>query len=269
MPAPYSDNLYSEAEENRSDAGGADDALSPADGYFRASSAFGDAASPVSPRTSSNVPFIPNVLVQDPSLQQAAGADKAREAERERMLNTAEGHTQPSTTSSPPPQSSSTPSTLPFPLAGPSESAQNYQHRRSVEQDATRSTSLYPQLPVGENRPLVHHDADAPPAYTPTSPTTAGASYQTFPPSNRDSRMGNPEEQPFFPNNTQYPGDQPPEGYKPPLWLRLQERGKSSKFRKFVKRVLGILVIVSIILAITGVNVSWSTKVCIQSIISV
>ncbi|RSL70002.1 hypothetical protein CEP54_002063 [Fusarium duplospermum] len=66
MPAPYSDNLYSADDDN-------EEALSPTDGYFHASS------------TSSRPrPLVPNILVEDPTL--ANHESKAWEAERERRL---------------------------------------------------------------------------------------------------------------------------------------------------------------------------------------
>ncbi|KAM0425280.1 hypothetical protein ACHAPT_009598 [Fusarium lateritium] len=68
MPAPYSDNLYS------ADGDGDDNqALSPTDGYFHASSA-----------SSRPRPLVPNILVEDPTL--ASRESKAWEAERERCL---------------------------------------------------------------------------------------------------------------------------------------------------------------------------------------
>ncbi|RSM09693.1 hypothetical protein CEP52_003961 [Fusarium oligoseptatum] len=70
MPAaPYSDNLYSAADDDNSEA------LSPTDGYFHASSA----SSSSRPR-----PLVPNILVEDPTL--ASRESKAWEAERERRL---------------------------------------------------------------------------------------------------------------------------------------------------------------------------------------
>ncbi|QPG93719.1 hypothetical protein C2857_001999 [Epichloe festucae Fl1] len=78
-----------------------DDALSPTDGYFHASGTSVAASSqPFIPGqghlpqqrhqwTSSNVPVVPNVLVEDPTLQTDESADKAKEAkaELERSMN--------------------------------------------------------------------------------------------------------------------------------------------------------------------------------------
>ncbi|KAK4102036.1 hypothetical protein N658DRAFT_531134 [Parathielavia hyrcaniae] len=76
---PYSDNLYS-VLDNESDMEPVDaedpHILSPTDGYF--GTAMG---------TSPNVPHVPNVMVQDPSLERSTAEGKAREAEQERQGN--------------------------------------------------------------------------------------------------------------------------------------------------------------------------------------
>ncbi|CAI6095372.1 unnamed protein product [Clonostachys chloroleuca] len=90
MPVPYSDNLYS-ADDDLSDADHNHTELSPTDGYFHASSPFG-VASP--PQTATdyqpghlNVPIVPNVMVEDPTLREQDPDAKAREAAEERKLN--------------------------------------------------------------------------------------------------------------------------------------------------------------------------------------
>jgi hypothetical protein len=59
--------------------------LSPTDGYF--GTAGGTSPGTVVP-ASANVPHVPNVLVEDPSLQRSTAAGKAREAEQERLRTT-------------------------------------------------------------------------------------------------------------------------------------------------------------------------------------
>ncbi|UKZ56487.1 hypothetical protein TrVGV298_010324 [Trichoderma virens] len=93
MPAPYSDNLYSGDDNPWEDD--QNEALSPADGYFHASSGLEEAqtSSPSPPvrqqRQSANVPFVPNVMVEDPTLNEDRAAAKAREAAQERLINSA------------------------------------------------------------------------------------------------------------------------------------------------------------------------------------
>ncbi|KAK4204791.1 hypothetical protein QBC40DRAFT_261402 [Triangularia verruculosa] len=71
------------------------DAFSPVDGYFGSSNDTSSDTSAVA--TLSNVPHVPNIWVQDPSLDQSStAASKAREAELERQ-----GNRQPFTSSSP------------------------------------------------------------------------------------------------------------------------------------------------------------------------
>ncbi|KAJ4306822.1 hypothetical protein N0V88_000193 [Collariella sp. IMI 366227] len=74
------------ADNHASGSGVVDDCedphlFSPTDGYFGTAS--GTSTGTVVP-ASSNVPFVPNVLVEDPSLQRTAAEGKAREAEEER-----------------------------------------------------------------------------------------------------------------------------------------------------------------------------------------
>ncbi|CAG9956186.1 unnamed protein product [Clonostachys rosea f. rosea IK726] len=88
MPVPYSDNLYS-ADDDLSDADQNHTELSPTDGYFHASSPF-DVASPPQTATADyqpghlNVPIVPNVMVEDPTLREQDPDAKAREAAEER-----------------------------------------------------------------------------------------------------------------------------------------------------------------------------------------
>jgi hypothetical protein len=88
------ENIYDAEDEDDDEEvqSNYDHLLSPTDGYFR-----GSAADPSSATAglesagnplSSNVPYVPNVLVVDPSLEPGSTADsKAREADRERLAN--------------------------------------------------------------------------------------------------------------------------------------------------------------------------------------
>lgn len=122
---PYSDNLYSFGDDESdfgttenplSQAGGAfslmaatsqssplgtdgclgvagddeedADVFSPTDGYFSTATDDVSSNNAYSTATSSNVPHVPNVWVQDPSLPEGSTAEsKAREAEQERLAN--------------------------------------------------------------------------------------------------------------------------------------------------------------------------------------
>lgn len=302
MPAPYSDNLYSDPDPVRDGANANEDteadALSPSDGYFHASSPQDE--SPLSPtshrrRQSGNVPFVPNVIVEDPTLQQAQGSsDKAREAEQERLINssggadptspTTQSHSSPTTSHYPsvthyshnplrsPTAASSTVSYTPAPSSsGRNTASPSHHHRRSVDEDhvtyhpsqsqhPSSSATSYPAAHTSGTVQNASGPNDAPPAYTPTSPTSTG--YQTFPsaaPSNTDN-MGVPEEnQSLLPRQPQSMSGNP-QGTPPPMWQRLKEAPRSSKFRSRLKTVLGILVIFSILFALFGgITISRST----------
>lgn len=301
MPAPYSDNLYSDLGQDVSDD--ERDALSPTDGYFHASSSSDAApASQWQPhphphpqrqhqRMSSNVPDVPNVLVEDPTLRGLGAADKAREAEEERLMNSATG--QAAASSPYPPQLSTaaaraataatsssssshggpaSPSAAATPTSPPF--AASHHHRRSVEEDeplrfAGHSTRLpYLHTPAGRgettnaaSQPHRHNQLDAPPAYSPSpsSPPASGhpqQGYQTFasPPANAPvDIMGVPEEhQALLPRQPESMGGPPGGGPPPSRWRRLKESTGSPNLRKKIKTVLGVLVIISIISAILG-----------------
>ncbi|CAM1509337.1 Fc.00g030760.m01.CDS01 [Cosmosporella sp. VM-42] len=228
MPAPYSDNLYSADSDDEPDA------LSPTDGYFHASST-SDAASSSHHRHTSSVPIVPNVLVEDPSLPE----NKAREAEAERLNNEASQE------------------------GGWRQSQQPvHSHRRSVEEDhenlrLDRPASAAPSVP-GLQTPLFQRQVDAPPAYTP-SPTTSSQGYQTF--TTSSSTMGLPEEQQrLIPRGPESMGGPAPELAPSPSYLhRVKGYFHETKhyivhvnLRSRLKRVLGALVIFSIICALIG-----------------
>jgi hypothetical protein len=291
MPSPYSDDLYSsyaadaavEAEAGVSAGAGArantavnvdavsdsndlDEALSPSDGYFHASSSSDVVPSPhASHSAHSHVPFVPNVLVEDPSLRQAqAGEAKAREAAEEQRLSINTGHGEHRSSSAyvaeDAPLSPQTPS-----VRYPNLSHQL--HRRSLEEEAHTSRGL--------DHPHTHHGglssesanagptanqflSDAPPAYSPRSPTSPssssppvsqqGTSYQTFSPHHTApiATMGVPgEQQALLPREPESMGN--PSGDRPPSrWRRVKDAVHRRSWRKTLKNILFGLIIISI-----------------------
>lgn len=212
---PYSDNLYSALDDDESDIevtvgddlnhpgsglrGDTDtashvlgtegddeieDALSPTDGYFQSSSS---SASALEPATSSNVPRVPNVWVQDPSLApDSTGENKAQEAARERTTNaqhTSEPQRQSTTNTTPP-----TIYRYPEPTSPSSSTRPDAYHQQSSSRHApsgpwpTASYTPYSphRLAYGPGPSFI--PAEAPPAYTP-SPTSTST---TNPPANGD-----------------------------------------------------------------------------------
>ncbi|KAK0386843.1 hypothetical protein NLU13_5156 [Sarocladium strictum] len=316
MPVPYSDNLYSALDDeddddsyaqstgqasssvvnpvsrpNATEAEGPgshadDEALSPSDGYFHASDAV--AYDPTARRHSSNVPLVPNVLVEDPTLRNDDRDTKTREAEYERRLSNMAALQQqahPNPLQQSPSASSSRP---------------RHSHRRSIEEDDDRAYlhdngeasiqspgHVQPQQPQPGPHPNTQTSTlfqqqhfEAPPAYTP-SPTTpsqpsqseqtpssplsissAGIGYQTFgsPPSSAGPSMGLPSEhQRLLPHNREpesmggQPGDQPPRTF----WRRLRRAFTVTDARRKLTRVLKWLVITVILLAIfSGLSIS-------------
>jgi hypothetical protein len=220
---PYSDNLYSAWDDDepdteatisdglnhsgsglRGDTGPAshalgtegddevEDALSPTDGYFQSSQTSSSTASALEPATSSNVPRIPNVWVQDPSLAPNSTVEnKAQEAVRERTTN-AQRPSEPPRQSTP----NTTSPTIyrhPEPTSPSSSSGPDAYHQQSSSTHApsgpwptTSYTPYAPQrLAYGPGPSSIH--AEAPPAYTPSpttsSPTANGdvsTNYSTF-----------------------------------------------------------------------------------------
>jgi hypothetical protein len=186
--------------------------FSPTDGYF--GTATGSSLETVVP-VSSQVPHVPNVLVDDPSLQRSGSEGKAKEAEQERLDNAqgdsslddgytavypsqaaaasrnggSTGYTTTPTRQSTAPRSQSTatyytpPSSTRISHVASPSSYTTYSARRSVH--------------LGEHHPFP--PSEAPPAYTPspTSPsnTQRFGDYRTFSQA-RDAtvNMGRPEE---------------------------------------------------------------------------
>ncbi|OLN86284.1 hypothetical protein CCHL11_04181 [Colletotrichum chlorophyti] len=227
MPAPYSDNLYSAADDSDFDEVSSNDNdndldvhLSPTDGYFQSSttsSAGGiyppqqqdyyhnqDDVTDATFPTSAGVPHVPNVFVQDPSLQQTSSSKKDREASEETRLN-----------SSAAPQRTSSPaaavddyydgaSSIADSVATPSHTTYT-SHAQSSSSYTPYSPSTDAPLRTPRTHPgrslysypasLFRIPREAPPAYTPspTSPLSSSSehrNYQTF-----GTAMGSPEEE--------------------------------------------------------------------------
>ncbi|KAK3904939.1 hypothetical protein C8A05DRAFT_13212 [Staphylotrichum tortipilum] len=173
--------------------------LSPTDGYF--GTATRTSAAPVRP-TSSNVPHVPNVMVEDPSLQRSAAEGKAREAEQERtrdaqtpsdedpgeddgasdpppsrvVASPSQVHPHPPSTHQPmtPPQQRSTTTTA---SSSPFPGAASYTPSSPARSPPAATPSSY--TTYSTRRPAYHGDRfpflprEAPPAYTPSPTTTA------------------------------------------------------------------------------------------------
>lgn len=293
MPAPYSDNLYSGDDNPWEDD--QNDALSPADGYFHASSSGLEEAATSSPsppvrqqRQSANVPFVPNVMVEDPTLNEDRAAAKAREAEEERLINSASaGRSTPLTDSQPHRQ------TVPFaqgqagfyspshpsqssPVAAyprlethhqstsasassSSPSSSGHHHRRSIDEEIS---SFQPSSATGQTprQYTVRRPSDAPPAYSPSASSPQSSGYQTFaPPQAGAETMGVPEEsQTLLPRQPESMGGAS-NGAREPLWRRIRNSTNSSTTRKKIRTILGVLVIISIIVALFGSSISISS----------
>ncbi|KAK1242494.1 hypothetical protein MKX08_005306 [Trichoderma sp. CBMAI-0020] len=286
MPAPYSDNLYSgdgnpwaEDEQQHDDSS----ALSPADGYFHASSDPEAAATSSSPAArQSSVPFVPNVMVEDPTLHEDRAAAKAREAAEESRINRAAGgstpldHRQPH--HQPPAQgeasfhqpahpfraaASQAAAYPPFQAhrhqasssSSSSASPSGHHHRRSIDEEVS---SFQPSSSMGRpaDQYTVHRQTDAPPAYSPSASSPLSSSYQTFSPpqaSAQSDSMGVPEEnQSLLPRQPESMGG-PPNGSQETLWRRIK---RTTTTRKRVRTILGVLLIISIVAALFGGTMS-------------
>lgn len=185
--------------------------LSPADGYFHAapsvSSHAAPAAAATTSATSSNVPYIPNVWVDDPSLSQRTTAEsKAREADEERLANRDPFAAAPSEYSFQPAPAPRAASSSIY-SSPPSRSAPSSAYQRpgsavynqassSSSSTASYSRSTAPFYPPHAPRRAAYNERsffsprEAPPAYTPspTSPTSSRqgsdsptSHYGTFP----------------------------------------------------------------------------------------
>ncbi|KAL7928862.1 hypothetical protein V8C35DRAFT_316956 [Trichoderma chlorosporum] len=295
MPAPYSDNLYSGDDNPWDDAHNDNDAdaLSPADGYFHASSGLEEAqtSSPSPPvrqqRQSANVPFVPNVMVEDPTLHEDRAAAKAKEAEEERLINSASaGRSTPFADSqshhqtvpfaqgqaafyspSHPSQSSAAAThprlqthyqSTPASASSSSPSSSGHYHRRSIDEEISsfQSPSAAGQA---HSQYTVPRPSDAPPAYSPSASSPLSSSYQTFaPPQAGTETMGVPEEnQALLPRQPESMGGAA-HGAREPFWRRIRNSANSSTTRKKIRTILGVLVIISIIIALFGSSISFN-----------
>lgn len=155
---------------------------------------------------SSQVPHVPNVWVNDPSLEQGSTAEsKAREAQEERELNRRRaGRPHPSNFASHPhaagdggsstfPSLNTTTTTSPSTTFGPGQSRYAFGPGLSYAPSTQRYTpSSSSAAPSRSHRSGTIYSersslfSEAPPAYTPspTSPTTTSSNYQTIRPSN-------------------------------------------------------------------------------------
>lgn len=294
MPAPYSDNLYSAADSDIDlDQ---DEALSPADGYFRASASSHPASSHFHQDGGEQypgVPSVPNVMVEDPTLREQDATSKAREAAEESRLNSPQGHgyevnhgAAVGETSSrvSPGRTQATPYT--------------HHHRRSVEDDTDpslftgshqnhrRTSGSYTSRhhsSAGETVPLLPH-SDAPPAYSPASPTSpptaSSQAYQTIgqgpqPRNNESNGTSSSEMGSALEQQRLLPESREPESMvgasssssssrdvKP--WQRLWRRCKgplaTRDARRRATRILGILLIISIVCGIFGISLHSPTS---------
>lgn len=236
MPAPYSDNLYSADD---SDFEVPDDDLdvhlSPTDGYFQSSSSSADNLYPPQQEqelqqhqyhrrdhttdnvtdatlpTSAGVPHVPNVLVQDPSLQQQQKSSKKDTEAREETRLNASPHTYDRGTSSIDNDDYHYDdgfSSIGDSVATPSHTTTYTSHARSSSSYTPYSPSTDTPLRTPRTHPrrslfshtpsLFNIPREAPPAYTPspTSPLSSSSprefrNYQTFSPV---VAMGAPEE---------------------------------------------------------------------------
>jgi hypothetical protein len=225
--------------------------FSPTDGYFGA--ATGSSPGTVVP-ASSNVPHVPNVLVEDPSLQRNNAEGKAREAEQERRRNdqglsdpndessiTAPSHTagasrngSMSASTMTPVQQSATPSSpsVADTYYAPSSSS------RVPSAVTPTSYTTYSQRSAyrGESFPFIPREA--PPAYTPSpiSPInpsgfgTVSRNYDTFSQATHTAvNMGIPEEtQGLLAHQPESMRDHGPDGLDEgtPSWRRRIRRAR-------------------------------------------
>ncbi|KAF9878476.1 hypothetical protein CkaCkLH20_03968 [Colletotrichum karsti] len=272
MPAPYSDNLYSADD---SDLEGPDDDnldahLSPTDGYFQSSSSSAgnlyppqqtqeherrdtwDNVTDATLPTSAGVPHVPNVLVQDPSLQKGASS-KDHEAREETRLNTSFA-----------PQSTSAvddfydgASTIADSVATPShttytsaaQSSSSYTPYSPSTDAPLRTPQTHPRRGLySQPSSLFRIPREAPPAYTPspTSPLSSSPTefrnYQTF------NTMGAPEEaRHLLGRDPESMGDEPyDEDPRPQPWRERVLKRFPWASRRTLKMVLFALLMFSI-----------------------
>lgn len=224
MPAPYSDNLYSAVDSDPEDDDtnqNDDDALSPTDGYFHAQDS--------SPSRTHETPYVPNVLVEDPTVRQRAKEEEARY------------NTQPERSP--------------------------WDNRRSVEDDGSIMPGSTSEQASSSRPALQHIPSDAPPAYSPRSPTSptspqSGVGYQTFPSSSPQATPQNhgmgasDEHNRLLPREPESMGGDPtPERPGLSRWEAYREEWRNAKWgttRRKVRTVLSTLLILAIVVSLLG-----------------
>ncbi len=233
--------------------------LSPTDGYFTAADDSSDTVVPAS----SSVPYVPNVLVEDPSLRRSTAEGKEREAAQERTRNgqvfsdvdgeDTQAHlsgTAATSRSGPssahtwsPPQQSITPSSATY--YTPSSPTH-------ITPAATPSsyTAYSPRRPPSHRQHFPFLPREAPPAYTPSpiSPPSSrvlgdvSSSYNTFPrTTDAVVNMGNPEETQSLlarqPESMRDPNPNGPGGASP-VWRNRMNKAREHANRRSCKIVL-------------------------------
>lgn len=239
MPAPYYDNLYSADSDDEPDA------FSPTDGYFHASADANPAsASPHSPSSSSsprsNVPHVPNVFVEDPTLP--SRESKAREARSE-----SEQHSHLINSGS---------------AWGCDEPASSVGHGVNNDLETglagnTSSSSAPSQARGSLSARSPTHHLEAPPAYTPPQPNN----YNTFSP----PTMGQPDEhRHLLSHEPESMSNSNPATPSPPSrWQRIKSSIAKLNLRNKIKTTLGFLVVFSVVFMVfSSFTLRPSHKVC-------
>lgn len=188
-------------------------------------------------------------------------ADKVREAEQERRINTTGSYYETRGGGAAAATSENS-----------SRTAAN-DNRQSVE-DEEQSTTTYSTQTRHQHQHsssvTTHHGLEAPPAYSPSSPTqqqpttstrSTRTGYHTFGPAGLPlpNAMGSggsggvaAEQQGLLSRGPQSMGDGAPHRHGENLWERARDAWQFGNLRKWTTRILGILVIVAIPLAILG-----------------
>ena len=238
--------------------------LSPSDGYFHtsSSSSTGFTRHPQHEQPGRlGVPSVPNLLVEDPTLHAQQRDAKHGEAADERRFDSLPNH-------------SGTPSSSASVYQQTSPPAGN--HRSIIEDipSSPRSLSHQTLTPAPSTQPLLTAMGDAPPAYTARSPTRqplgshGGVGYQTFrrtcdvPGGARETPEGSLD---TVPRRSEPVGGFPPDASRTPpsRWRRIRDSFKNGRFRGMLQKVLGTLLLVSIVLMlINSFMIRGSTKVC-------
>lgn len=153
------------------------------------------------------MPYVPNVMVEDPTLHEDGAAAKAREAAEESRRNEA--------------------------AAGGSTAAEHHQpHRQRGEASLCQPSRSMGRPADRYTTSTAHRQADAPPAYSPpASSPTPSSSYQTFAPPTAAAQSG------------AMAG--PPSGSEETLWRRIESNTATRKRVRTVLGALLIISIVA------------------------